>query len=367
MEQKTAYYSDTGSIGDLVNFIAKNPELFRIPEHGMEGGRTLLHIAASYGSLEVCEDLIGRGISINASARSSGGKLPIGEAAAKGHVNLVRWLLENGSAVDGPPEAVTTPLMDSAINGHESVVALLLERGADVNRLHLRLNQTPLDLALIYKQEGAAHVLRSAGGKLSIEPIDFSTEGAGILEHIEERVGSILSGKPKHEFASLKIEYLTALIRGAKDCKLFFSYGVHQVAPRVEFVFCLQSDWPLSNAGLSSENFVSFPFRILLELTKRRLGGSSIEEGDVFDRSTLSGGEVFWPDGIDAVVAIDYQFDHVESKERVEGDVKILALVPIKYTKSGRPVGKKMTDLVAKLRTSSWKKISLRTSVGGKS
>jgi ankyrin repeat protein len=362
MESKTAYYSDTGSIDDLTAFVAKNQELLLVPEHGMEGGRTLLHIAASYGSIKVCEELIGLGISINTSAVSAGGKLPIGEAAARGHLDLVSWLIEHGSLVDGPPEAITTPLMDSSINGHPSVVALLLQQDADVNRLHLKYNQTSLDLALIYKQDEVADLLKNAGGQKAIEPIDFSSEGAGILEHIEGRVGSVLSVRPIREFYSRRVEYLTALIRGEKNCKIFFLFGIHRLVPRFEFIFCLQYDWPLNDSAFIRKTDVSFPIQVLSELTKSRWNGDLISEGNIFDKDTFSIGEICWPDGVDAIIAIDYQFDNVERKKQADEDVTLLALVPIKYTKSGRPVGKKLEEIISKLRTSSWKKISLRRS-----
>lgn len=344
-------------------FVVKNPESLLVPEYGMEGGRTLLHIAASHGSIEVCEELIRLGISINASARTSGGKLPLGEAAARGHLGLVRWLIEHGSLVDGLPEAVTTPLMDSSINGHQEVVAFLIDCNADVNRLHLRYNQTSLDLALIYKQSDVANILKNAGGWRAIEPIDYSVEGGGILEHVEAHVGDILSSRKKMEFGGCEVEYLNALIREEKDSKIFFSFGAHQITPHIELAFCLQLDWPVNEAALESQEIISFPIRVLKELTKFILDGSLIAEGDVFDSDTLSIDRKFWPDGVDAVIAIDYQFSHVERDERVAGDVTILVLVPIKYTKSGRPTGEKLADLISKYRLASWKKISLRLPV----
>jgi uncharacterized protein len=360
MESKTAYYSDTGNIDDLIAFVARNPDSLLIPEHGLEGGRTLLHIAASYGSVEVCKELIRLGISINASASSSGGKLPIGEAAGRGHVNLVSWLIEHGSLIDGPPEATTSPLMDSSIGGHLDVVNLLLQHDVDVNRLHLKYNQTSLDLALVYKQDEIADVLRNAGWRQAVEPIDFSVKGSGILEHIEDRVGDILSIRQRMKVGDSEVEFATAMMREVKDCKLFFSFGVHQVVPHAEYFFCLQSDWPLNRAALAGNSAYSFPILALAELARRRLNGDLVSEGNVFEKESLPFPEKFWPDDVDAIVLIDYQFDHAEPKERVVGEVTMLAVVPVKYTKSGRPTGKKLDDLVIKLRTSSWKKISLK-------
>lgn len=358
---RPTYFSDTGSIEDLLTFVDRNPESLHVPEHGIEGGRTLLHIAASHGNVEACELLISLGISINTPAASSGNRLPIGEAAARGHAHLVQWLIEHGSLVDGPAIAVTTPLMDSVIAGHRGVAEILIANGADVNRLHLRYNQTSHDLALIYRQDDVADLIRDAGGKQAIEPIDLSSEkGSGILEHIYERVGRILSSRPSRMLGSYRVELRTALIGEAKDCKLLFSVGAHELVPRVEFMLCLQSDWPLSEASLKDETFVAFPGRLLFEMSRQRLEGRVIQEGEIVDRTTVLSNELVWPDGIDAVVAVNYQFDHAQRNTGDAEDVTLLALVPLKYPKSGRPAPEKLKELIAKLRLSSWKKISIR-------
>ncbi|QCP54367.1 ankyrin repeat domain-containing protein [Trinickia violacea] len=358
---KPAYFSDTGNVEDLLTFIDKNPDLILVPEHGIEGGRTLLHIAASHGRVDVCDLLMNLGIPVNSPAISSGNRLPINEASAHGHSRLVEWLIEHGSMVDGPPVAVTTPLMDSAVAGHKDVAEVLIANGADVNRLHLRYNQTSLDLAFIYRKNDVVGVLENAGGKRAIEPIDFTVErGGGILEHVYERVGQILSSRPSQMFGRYSVELRTALIKEAKDCKLLFSLGTHELSPRVEFFLCLQSDWPLNNACLKENDFLSFPSRLIFELSRQRLEGKIIREGEIIDKTTELANELVWPDGIDAVVVINYQFDHTQRNAGTSGGVTLLALVPLKYPKSGRPDREKLTELVAKLRVSSWKTISIR-------
>jgi uncharacterized protein len=360
MTTATGYYSDTGRIDDLIDFVHRHPDLLLIPEHGIAGGRTLLHIAASYGSVEVCENLIGRGISINAPSASSGNQLPISEAAGRGHLDLVRWLIDHGACVDGLSTSVTTPVMVAAMNGHRSVVELLLQCGADINRLHLRTHQTSLDFAQVYQHDHVADLLRKAGALHAIEPVDYSGNGGGILAHVEQHVGCVLSSRLTREWESCRVEYRTALIRRAKDYKLLFSLGINSLAPSIELMICLKSDWPTGEAVLASGGHESFPLRLLWELSRIRLKGRLIEEGDIVERAMLSVEEAFWPSGVDAFLVVDYQFYGSVHKEQGDEEVKMLALVPIQYTKSMRPTGQRLQNMLFKLRTASWKRIALK-------
>jgi ankyrin repeat protein len=78
-------------------------------------------------------------------------------AAEKGHVDVVRLLLEAGVVYDkATTDNGTTPLFVAAQNGHVEAVRLLIEAGAD---FHKAANDgaTPLDVAA---QEGHMEVLR---------------------------------------------------------------------------------------------------------------------------------------------------------------------------------------------------------------
>lgn len=105
-------------------------------------------------------------------------------AAAKGHVGLVRLLLDRGFCVDMRASTHgTTALHYSAMNGHEAVVRLLLERGAvvdvrdhvfketappdDTQRIGNRLvnlhGMTPLHYAAVMGRKGVVRLLLDAG------------------------------------------------------------------------------------------------------------------------------------------------------------------------------------------------------------
>src|SRR5215210_3501012 len=69
-------------------------------------------------------------------------------AAGAGDEARVRALLEAGAAVDAPARYGQTPLFFAAQKGHLGVVRLLIERGANVNAREQFFGQSILDVAL---------------------------------------------------------------------------------------------------------------------------------------------------------------------------------------------------------------------------
>jgi ankyrin repeat protein/L-ascorbate metabolism protein UlaG (beta-lactamase superfamily) len=93
-------------------------------------GTTPLHNAAWRGNLDVVRYLIEQGASINA-LMNGGGNTPLHNAASTGNIEVVRALLDAGAQVDCRTVWGATPLQWAARQGGEDVVQLLLERGAD--------------------------------------------------------------------------------------------------------------------------------------------------------------------------------------------------------------------------------------------
>lgn len=90
---------------------------------------TWLHDAARSGQYEIAKWLISQGIEIN----SIGGvveKSPIDIAAGKGHLEIVRLLVENGARIDvSAPER--NPLFAAVYGDHSIVVQYLIDKGVD--------------------------------------------------------------------------------------------------------------------------------------------------------------------------------------------------------------------------------------------
>jgi hypothetical protein len=64
----------------------------------------------------------------------------------KGHIDIVKLLLNNGADVNSKGNLVNTPLHWAAFNGNIEIVKLLLEKGADFNLKYICVH-TPLHFA----------------------------------------------------------------------------------------------------------------------------------------------------------------------------------------------------------------------------
>jgi len=99
-------------------------------------------LAAINNLLEAAELLIQKGAEV-----SKKGWTPLHYAATKGHVQMMRLLMENDAYLDAESPNGTTPLMMAARYGTPAAVKLLLEEGADP-RIKNKLGLSALDFAL---------------------------------------------------------------------------------------------------------------------------------------------------------------------------------------------------------------------------
>lgn len=116
---------------------------------------TPLMLAAFHNQQAVCEALIKREAAVNRK-----GWTPLHYAATKGHIAIMRLLLEENAYIDAESPNGTTPLMMAAYYAPPLAVKLLLEEGADPN-LRNQGQASALDLALAAERNQSATYIRA--------------------------------------------------------------------------------------------------------------------------------------------------------------------------------------------------------------
>ena len=111
--------------------------------HGCSLG--LLH-AVDQGDSAAVSSLLDRALDVNTQFPIIGSR-PLILAAAKGHHEMVRLLLDRGASVDAADYTGWTALHAAVYGGHTDVVQLLLEHGARFEYAHHWYLATPLTLA----------------------------------------------------------------------------------------------------------------------------------------------------------------------------------------------------------------------------
>ncbi|CAI8024804.1 Ankyrin repeat domain-containing protein 50 [Geodia barretti] len=96
-------------------------------------GRTELHDAAERGDVKAVRKLLSTSVNINSRTEDEGDTALL-VASCRGHVEVVRLLLEAGASVLIPDKNGTSPLYVASQEGHSEVVDVLVKAGADVNQ-----------------------------------------------------------------------------------------------------------------------------------------------------------------------------------------------------------------------------------------
>lgn len=119
-----------------------------------------LMMAALNGYEELVKALIAKGADVNKT-----GWTPLHYAATKGHINIIKLLLEKFAYIDAESPNKSTPLMMAAMYGTFDSLKLLIDEGADV-LLKNDLNLTALDFARqANRSDSAALLLKTVEAK----------------------------------------------------------------------------------------------------------------------------------------------------------------------------------------------------------
>lgn len=126
--------------------------------HNSRASRFAVYAAAERGHLEVVRYLLDRGAPADVGRSSDSSMTPLLVASFNGHLDVARLLLDRGAAADQVCES-WSPMCAASQNGHTDIVQLLLDRGAVVD--HARFSE--LAVAARYGHSGVVRLLLAAG------------------------------------------------------------------------------------------------------------------------------------------------------------------------------------------------------------
>jgi cytohesin len=147
-----------GDLATVLNLLGSDPYLVKSRE---EYKLTALHRAAAAGHADVVKALLDRSAQVD--ARDYGGGTALHSAATHGHAGAAAALLDRGADPSAPDEEGLTPLHFAARNGHEAAAALLLGRKADPNARG-KFTGMPLHEAAEHGKRALVELLLAHGG-----------------------------------------------------------------------------------------------------------------------------------------------------------------------------------------------------------
>ncbi|HXF38797.1 MAG TPA: ankyrin repeat domain-containing protein [Blastocatellia bacterium] len=139
-----------------------------------------INTAASIGDLERVTELLDQDPSLANRVSEYvtyyiGSGAPLRNAAARGHIEIVKLLLERGADPNLPEEGIAPrghALYSAVYNGHYEIAKLLLERGAYPNP-PVESSADALSIALMNKDEKMAELLCSYGAARSLDILSY--------------------------------------------------------------------------------------------------------------------------------------------------------------------------------------------------
>ncbi|XP_072480456.1 ankyrin repeat domain-containing protein 17 isoform X6 [Notamacropus eugenii] len=154
-------YACAGGYVDVVKVLLESGA--SIEDHN-ENGHTPLMEAGSAGHVQVARLLLENGAGINTHSNEFK-ESALTLACYKGHLEMVRFLLEAGADQEHKTDEMHTALMEACMDGHVEVARLLLDSGAQVN-MPADSFESPLTLAACGGHVELAALLIERGANL---------------------------------------------------------------------------------------------------------------------------------------------------------------------------------------------------------
>ena len=170
LDEKDESSSDFNVANRLSKLIALYRKMGKSNEADLLNTRAVTHAlmsSAKDGNLTAVEAAIAAGadVDIREFRKSSKGSTPLHVAAEKGHLEVVKTLIQHGAVVDARDKEMNTPLMLAVRNnGTLDVVKYLVEHGADI-RAKNKSGMMPLEHASYENDDYIHSVNRKLLGK----------------------------------------------------------------------------------------------------------------------------------------------------------------------------------------------------------
>ena len=224
----TAYQADRddgSDLFDLVRYLSAESRKAALETKIKDGDdlATPLIIAARDGKLDFVKVLLRYEANIEArgTIKIDGevieGCTALWIAAAKGHFDVVRLLIEQNAEVDGRTSSNSTPLRAAALHGHLDIVRCLVENGADVNA-RTSFNNTPLMLACNKGHLDVVSYLVKHGANINLH----NNKGSSCLHraseggHVQVACELLALGAKQTQ----NLDRFTPLLEASNNCKI---------------------------------------------------------------------------------------------------------------------------------------------------
>ena len=255
-------------------------------------------------------------------------------AAANGHFDVVRLLIEQNAEVDGRTSSNSTPLRAAAFDGHLDIVRCLVENGADVNARN-NLNSTPLMVTCYKGQLDVASYLVKHGANINLHDnngcscLHYASDGG----HVQLVCELLALGAKQTQ----SLNRLTPLLEASNSCKIemvewFINRPECSKAERIDALELLGATIANESNAYDIEKAFSFMKRGMEEryedpscpLLKKKMEPVEAYQNRT-ESQTLE--ELSLLEGDDLAI----QMEGLMIRERILGTDNKILLIPIRY------------------------------------